>query len=935
MDEHQQLSQLLAAGAMGRRDFLKLASALGLSAGALEALLTQQGTALAAPADITSGLVGYWKLDEGSGTNAADSSGNGNNGTLSGGPAWTTGKIGTALSFNGGTGVDIHRSVLNTSGSYSVAAWVQLTNIGNWSTAVSQDGTTISGFFLQYTNPGAGADGGKFAFSVVSADSTGGTSVRATSAFTPLANRWYHLVGIHDAGSNQIKLYVNGTLVATRSVVPAWNATGETVIGHAKWGGGSVDFWPGLIDDVRVYNRVLSDQDVRDIYNAAPAITPVRPPAVPLVVRSPYINVWQTSNAAPGTWSTFWNGNVKALTGIARIDGTAYVFFGAPGGIGTTQPMPQTQLEITPTQSRYTFQAGGVALNVDFLSPVEASDVQRLSIPFGYIFAQTQSIDGNAHSVSLYFDISGEWAHGNSSALIDWSIEQVAHSGGNVSAYAVRPDAPATLAESNDYPSWGSAIWATNTQSNMTYQSGPDTVVRALAVSQGHLNNSMDSNMPRAINNNWPVFAFNFDFGSTSGQPTGQVTLVIGHVREPAVSYLGTPLSSLWKSYWSSWQQMLAFAYDDTAAALNRAGALDASISTAAVAAGGAHYAALCSLALRQAFGGVELVGGPSGPWLLLKEISSSGNVSTVDVIYPSSPVFFYVNSYLLRLLLDPVLAYSESGHWPKVFAVHDLGASYPNASGHNDGNEEDMPIEESANMLLMVSAYLHTLSAGDAHTYATAHYPILKQWADYLVPNTLDPAFQNQTDDFTGFIAHSSNLALKGILAVGAMGQIGGFAGNSADAQYYANQASSLIGQWVTKSQDSSGQHLKLAYDQDGTWSLKYNAFFDKLLGLNLVPTSVLQEEANWYKSKENPYGIPLDNRHTYTKADWEMWTAASTSDLALRQYFINALYQFANTSGSRVPFTDWYETISDVQVGFQARPVIGGLFSILARTR
>ncbi|MEO6887770.1 MAG: DUF1793 domain-containing protein, partial [Ktedonobacteraceae bacterium] len=273
--------------------------------------------------------------------------------------------------------------------------------------------------------------------------------------------------------------------------------------------------------------------------------------------------------------------------------------------------------------------------------------------------------------------------------------------------------------------------------------------------------------------------------------------------------------------------------------------------------------------------------------------------------------------------------------HWPKVFAVHDLGASYPNASGHNDGNEEDMPIEESANMLLMVSAYLHTLSAGDAHTYATAHYPILKQWADYLVPNTLDPAFQNQTDDFTGFIAHSSNLALKGILAVGAMGQIGGFAGNSADAQYYANQASSLIGQWVTKSQDSSGQHLKLAYDQDSTWSLKYNAFFDKLLGLNLVPTSVLQEEANWYKSKENPYGIPLDNRHTYTKADWEMWTAASTSDLALRQYFINALYQFANTSSSRIPFTDWYETISDVQVGFQARPVIGGLFSILARTR
>jgi len=143
------------------------------------------------------------------------------------------------------------------------------------------------------------------------------------------------------------------------------------------------------------------------------------------------------------------------------------------------------------------------------------------------------------------------------------------------------------------------------------------------------------------------------------------------------------------------------------------------------------------------------------------------------------------------------------------------------------------------------------------------------------------------------------------------------------------------LIGQWVTKSQDSSNQHLKLAYDQDGTWSLKYNAFPDKLLGLNLIPNSVLQEEANWYSGKENQYGIPLDIRHSYTKADWEMWTAASTSNTNLRQFFVDSLYQFANTTSSRVPFTDWYDTVADTQNGFQARPVIGGLFSILARVK
>ena len=137
-------------------------------------------------------------------------------------------------------------------------------------------------------------------------------------------------------------------------------------------------------------------------------------------------------------------------------------------------------------------------------------------------------------------------------------------------------------------------------------------------------------------------------------------------------------------------------------------------------------------------------------------------------------------------------------------------------------------------------------------------------------------------------------------------MGQISGYAGKSSDASHYSSTASSYISQWFTKSQDSSGQHLKLAYDQDGTWSLKYNAFPDKLLGLNLVPTSALNEEATWYSGKENAYGIPLDDRHTYTKADWELWTAASTSNLTLRQFFVDSLYQFANTSNSRVPFTD-----------------------------
>ena len=365
------------------------------------------------------------------------------------------------------------------------------------------------------------------------------------------------------------------------------------------------------------------------------------------------------------------------------------------------------------------------------------------------------------------------------------------------------------------------------------------------------------------------MFAFAANLGSVTTHKTHSVVLVLGHVREPAVSYLGNPVPPLWKSYWSTWEQMLAATYDDTQGAFKRSDKLDRMITIDATKANGKNYAALCDLALREAFGGVELVGTANQPWLFLKEISSSGNVSTIDVVYPGIPAFVYTNPYLLRLLLDPILAYTESGNWPLTYCVHDLGAHYPNADGHNDGGGENMPVEESANMLIMVAAYMRFSAKSDASAYATTHYKILKQWADYLVQNALDPGFQNQTDDFTGFIAHSSNLALKGILAIGAMGQIATFAGNTADASYYQSTASSYISQWVTKSQDSSGKHLKLAYDQDGTWSLKYNAFPDKLLGLNLIPAAVLAEEAAWYAQQENPFGIPLDIRHTYTKAD------------------------------------------------------------------
>ncbi|HWC78915.1 MAG TPA: DUF5127 domain-containing protein [Pseudonocardiaceae bacterium] len=661
--------------------------------------------------------------------------------------------------------------------------------------------------------------------------------------------------------------------------------------------------------------------------------TPIRPPATPLAVRSPYLNAWLTADNLAGTWSSFWTGHVTAMTGIARIDGTPYVLMGtpsldsAPALLGLTQ----TNLTTTATRSIFTLNAGGVELVVTFTSPIEPGDLRRQSMPLSYVSSSARSLDGKAHKVSVYFDISGEWAHGDTSALVNWA----AGTNSGVQNLSITPADPSVLAESGDMASWGTVVWSTPQRAGLTWQIGQDQIVRAAAANTGTLAGTVDPDQPRAISDRWPVLGLNLDLGTVTGR-TAPFVISIGHVRTPAVSYLGAPLAPLWSTHWSAWTDMVSFLHNDFAAAQARAAALDARIAAAATAAAGPKYAALCALAVRQAYAGTELVVRNGQPWAFLKEISSDGNVSTVDVTYPGTPIFLYLDPARLGLLLAPLLDYAEHGGWPKQFAEHDLGSSYPNAAGHNDGNEEDMPVEESANMLIMSAAYLATQDSATSKAFATAHYAILKQWADYLVANALDPGYQNQTDDFTGFIAHSVNLALKGIIGIGAMSQVATAAGNSADAAGYLATAKNYIGQWVTKATDTGGKNLKLAYDQPGTWSLKYNGYPDQLLGLGLVPDTVAADESAWYLAHRNKFGVPLDLRHSYTKTDWEMWTAAwQHTRPEIRDALISAVYEFANTSTSRVPFSDWYDTISGRQSGFQARPVIGGIFALLSLQR
>jgi hypothetical protein len=137
----------------------------------------------------------------------------------------------------------------------------------------------------------------------------------------------------------------------------------------------------------------------------------------------------------------------------------------------------------------------------------------------------------------------------------------------------------------------------------------------------------------------------------------------------------------------------------------------------------------------------------------------------------------------------------------------------------------------------------------------------------------------------------------------------------------------------WEAKARDND--HYRLAFDLEGTWSLKYNLIWDQIFRTNIFSKEIKSKEFAYYLSKQNKYGIPLDSRNTYTKADWLVWVASMTDSKQAFQDMISPLWDFTNETLNRVPFTDWYDTVTGAQIAFQHRSVIGGIFIKILKDR
>ncbi|MEI6654680.1 MAG: DUF4965 domain-containing protein [Verrucomicrobiota bacterium] len=633
-------------------------------------------------------------------------------------------------------------------------------------------------------------------------------------------------------------------------------------------------------------------------------LAPLRPPAVPLVACDPYFSIWSPQDRLTDGPTTHWTGKSNRLECSVKIDGTAYQVMGKPAQ--GPAPLPQTGLEVLPTRTIYQFSGSGVALRLTFMTPTLPDDLDVLSRPVTYVTCDAVATDGKSHALTMDFSASGELAVNTPNQAV--RTEAVNDVDG-LSVLRVGSVTQNVLAKAGDDVriDWG-----------YLYLAAPKADVReALTLPQA----GVDGPGGHAM------LGMAFDFGKVGTENVSR-WLMLAYDDLFSIQYMKSNLRPYWRRNGWEASDLLKASAKDYAMLGKRCAAFDEELSADLRKAGGEAYARIGSLAYRQCFAAGKVVADAKGqPLQFCKENHSNGCISTSDVFYPMAPQFLFLSPTLTKAFLVPFMNYAASPRWRFPFAPHDLG-TYPHANGQRYGGGEQseanqMPVEESGNLLLLFGAIAQMDGNAD---FAGLYWPQLTQWADYLKAKGFDPENQLCTDDFAGHLAHNVNLSAKAICALGAYGKLCAMRGDQAKADEATKLAHEFAARWVKEADE--GDHFRLAFDRQGSWSQKYNLVWDRILGLGLFPDEVRSKEMTFYRKTQNKFGLPLDNRKDYTKLDWLLWTATLTQNREDFAALVAPVLRFIQETPDRSPLTDWYETKSGHKTGFTARPVIGGVF-------
>lgn len=641
---------------------------------------------------------------------------------------------------------------------------------------------------------------------------------------------------------------------------------------------------------------------------------------IPLITHDPYFSIWSNADNLYDNDTTHWSGIRQKIRGYVEIDGVKYCFMGKPE---YHRIITQKSVDVTATATEYVFKNEKITLTVRFTSPIVLSDLLLVSRPCTYVDFEIDR--KTACDVDVIFEVSRDLVTQEGTELLGGCYYRPAKKDTPDYDYAI-------MGRACQHPLGGSG-------DQVTIDWG---YVYLASKSQG------------------VEFAFDKEDGNLlcrlpMGKEDVNTGLVIAYDDLISINYFGDWRKAYWTKTYDTILDAIGEALKDRQTVLEKAQKFDKEIHDKAEAMGGRDYAYLCNLSYRQAVAAHKLICDNDGNILFLsKENDSNGCIGTVDVSYPSVPLFLMYNTEYVKGMLRPIFKFAESDVWEYDFSPHDVGR-YPFAWGQSyslnteyvkfytqrkDGSvfppfymypagsdvytmRKQMPVEECGNMLILMAAVC--MIDGNAE-FAKPYMDVLEKWVNYLLVQGADPGEQLCTDDFAGHLAHNVNLSGKAIMGIEAYAMLKCQLGDEKSYDFYHKKAKEMAEDWEKRA--NAGDHYMLAFGQPETWSLKYNLVWDKVFESNLFPEKVYETELSWYISHVNQYGTPLDNRKDISKTDWILWCAAMTDDKEQFRKFLKPVAYYLENTESRVPFGDYYDTVTGNHERFVGRSVQGGIF-------
>ena len=653
----------------------------------------------------------------------------------------------------------------------------------------------------------------------------------------------------------------------------------------------------------------------------------LRPPSVPLINIDPFFNVWSPADKLTDVDTAHWTGYTNAILGTAEIDGKLYRLIGKDHG-ENLPAMKQVELDVDTFTTTYVFEQDGVRLTLLFTSPIMPDDLYYLTRPVSYLEIQKEILDGHRHTVKVKLAVSEQICLDHEGD--DEVVTEILNLETGIKSVKMGSKSQNILSREGDDAriDWGYFYLSTD----------------AKKASVGVEKKTIKFFTYR----NYPEKEAEMTFATAEATLGDSTLFTFAYDDIASIQYYGQNLKSYWNKDGAKIEDEIVTAHADYDAVLAMCDVFADEMFVYAVRAGGEKYAELLQLAFRQTVAAHKLAIDENGEILWVsKECYSNGCAATVDVSYPSIPLFLLYNPELVKGMMRPVYRVAASDEWKFDFAPHDAGR-YPLLNGQKYGlkdgvllYEKQMPVEECGNMLIMEATV--AIATGDA-SFANEHMDVLDQWVKYLIANGRDPENQLCTDDFAGHLAHNCNLTLKAIMGLACYGILQGMNGKKREENKYIKMAREMAADWAKRAANGDGSY-RLAFDRPDTFSMKYNIVWDKLFGTEIMDRTVIESEVASYRRREHAYGLPLDNRQPYTKSDWLVWTATLAESRDDFEHMVNKLWDAFNSTQTRVPMTDWYWTVTggqkeyisrsyndlhpeQVMKGFQNRTVRGGLY-------